>query len=150
MEVRRYSGTDLVACLAIFESNFSGTTAQSKRQDFEEFLRKNEFPYFVMDHDGTVVGSGGYILGPKAGEAELVWGMIREDSRKLGLGRFLLLFRLREIGKHENVSIVRAEAPAQFSGFFEKQGFKVGGTVPGGFGPGLDGIVLIKRLAVCS
>ncbi len=147
--MRPYLETDFEACLTIFDSNSFNSMGQSEREQFEEFLRKHESPYFVMDHEGSVVGSGGYILDLKVGEAKLVWGMIRQDSQKLGLGRFLLLFRLREIGKQGNISMVRAEAPPHTSGFFENQGFKIGGTAPNGFASGVDRIILFERLTVC-
>jgi N-acetylglutamate synthase-like GNAT family acetyltransferase len=69
--------------------------------------------------------------------AELRWGMVRKDLRGNGLGRFLLMYRLREIGK-AGVNMVRV-ADAGAAGFFEKQGFRVGA----------DG-ALWKKLAVCE
>jgi hypothetical protein len=68
--------------------------------------------------------------------------MIRNDSRKLGLGRFLQLYRIREIGRAGQVEIVRVEASPPSAPFFEKQGFRVQGAAN-------SRVELLKKLTVC-
>jgi GNAT superfamily N-acetyltransferase len=130
VEVRPYLASDRNACLEIFDSNFDAT----RRAEFERFLDRSEGPYFIMEHDGAIVGCGGY-----TGET-LLWGMIRRDFQKLGLGRFLLLYRLRKL---EGVPMVRLEAPPTAVPFFEKQGFRVAGE-------GRTGIEMVKKMNVCA
>jgi GNAT superfamily N-acetyltransferase len=130
MDIRPYLASDRQACLAIFDSNFDAT----RRPEFEHFLDHLEGPYFVMDHDGALVGCGGY-----SGET-LVWGMIRRDFQKLGLGRFLLMYRLRKL---EGVPMVRLTAPPHAGPFFEKQGFRGAGESP-------NGIEMVKKMNVCA
>ena len=81
-----------------------------------------------MDHDESVVGCGGYSLSSDQSTATLRWGMIRDSSQKMGLGRLLLMYRIREIGRAGTVGIVFAHSPQLSAGFFEKQGFRVNGT----------------------
>ncbi len=130
MDIRPYQASDRAPCLEIFDSNFDAT----KRPEFEQFLDNPEGPFFVMDHDGAIVGCGGY-----AGET-LRWGMIRRDFQKLGLGRFLLMYRLRQL---EGVPTVRLTAPPNAVPFFEKQGFRIGGESP-------KGIEMVKKMNVCT
>ena len=130
MDIRPYQASDRAACLEIFDSNFDAT----KRPEFEQFLDNLEGPYFVMDHDGAIVGCGGY-----AGET-LLWGMIRRDFQKLGLGRFLLMYRLRKL---EGVPTVRLTAPPTAVPFFEKQGFRIAGE-------STKGIEMVKKMNVCT
>jgi N-acetylglutamate synthase-like GNAT family acetyltransferase len=97
-----------------------------------------------MEHEGAIVGCGGYSLSPDGTVAALQWGMVRPDAQRMGLGRFLLLYRIREIGKLGTVGIVVAQVPKPAAGFFEKQGFRVNAA-------GDDGRVeLLKKLTVCS
>jgi ribosomal-protein-alanine N-acetyltransferase len=140
MDVRPYGPDDREACLKIFDSNALPPEA---RAQFELFLDRPKGPYLVMEHDGALVGCGGFELAPDHGLANLVWGMVRRDCQKQGLGRFLLMYRLREIGKTPGIARVRIEAPQQFARFFEGQGFKVVGAENGR-------VELVKKLTVCA
>jgi N-acetylglutamate synthase-like GNAT family acetyltransferase len=138
MDLRPYGSIDRDACLAIFDS-----PSPSERARFDEFLKAPDGPYFVMEHDGAVVGCGGYTVGPEPDVATLVWGIIRNDLRRQGLGRFLLMFRLREIGKAGSIQRVLVETSQDTAKFYESQGFKVAGETDGR-------VVLVKKLTVCA
>jgi len=60
------------------------------------------------------------------------------------LGRYLLLFRLREITKAGGIQMVHLDAPQHSAQFYEKQGFKVTGIASG-----LDRVEMVMKLAVC-
>jgi N-acetylglutamate synthase-like GNAT family acetyltransferase len=109
---------------------------------FEAWLEKPAGPYFVMEHEESVVGCGGYAFSPDGTAAMLQWGMVHRNAQKMGLGRFLLLYRIREIGKAGTAGLVFAKAPRPSAGFFEKQGFRVNGIEK-------DLVELIKKLTVC-
>ena len=149
MDLRPYQPADRDACLAIFDSNSPRFFAPAERQQIETFLDRPDCPYLVMELDGAIVACGGYALDAEQTVASLVWGMVRADSQKLGLGRFLLLFRLREIGRLGGVQMVRLDTSQHSAAFFEKQGFKVVGVVPDGYAPGLDRVEMVKKLIVC-
>jgi len=104
MELRPYSSGDHAACVGLCGP----------------FSVPDHF--VVMEHDGAVIGCGGY-----TSDGELVLGTIRPDLRRQGLGRFLLLARLRELAKLPGVSHARLRAPAGFASFYAKQGFKPAG-----------------------
>ena len=142
MDLRPYSPGDLHHCLAVFDSNSPQFLDPSARREFEDFLDQLSCPYFVMEHDGAIVGCGGYSIEQENKLAHLVWGMVRSDSHKLGLGRYLLLFRLREITKAGGIQTVHLDAPQHSAKFYEKQGFKV-------IGNGLDRVEMMMKLVVC-
>ena len=96
-----------------------------------------------MEHEGGIVGCGGYVTGTETGAAMLVWGMIRPDLQGQGLERFLLMYRLREIGKLEGIERVRVETSQEEAKFFEGQGFRLAGAANGR-------VEMVKKLAVCS
>ena len=66
-----------------------------------------------------------------------------------GLGRFLLLFRLREITKAGGVERVRLDTPPDSVRFFESQGFKVARVAKDGYTAGLDRVEMTMKLTVC-
>lgn len=138
MDLRPYRPADRTACLAVFDSN-----SAPDRLKFEDFLQSPEGPYFVMEHDGEIIGCGGYVLEPDQPVASLVWGMIRRDSHGQGLGRFLLMYRLREISKSGRIDRVRLETSPPVAKFFEGQGFRIVGEVN-------DRVEMVKKLTVCS
>jgi N-acetylglutamate synthase-like GNAT family acetyltransferase len=143
MELRPYVSADREACLQVFDSNVPGFLNAARRVDFEAFLAHLPGPYFVMEHEGRVLGCGGYTVAPESGHCELVWGMIRNDAQRLGLGRLLLMFRLREVGKVGGIHSVRAETTRQAARFFEGQGFKMAGAAE-------DRVEMVKKLTVCA
>ena len=83
---------------------------------------------FELSGDGTI--------------ATLQWGMIRRDFQRMGLGRFLLLYRMREIGRTGKAAFVVVQTPGEVAGFFEVQGFRKVAERE-------DRIELIRKLAVC-
>ena len=64
-------------------------------------------------------------------------------------GRFLLMYRIREIGKAGTVGLVFAHSPRPSVDFFEKQGFRVNGIEKDACAPGVDRVELIRKLTVC-
>jgi N-acetylglutamate synthase-like GNAT family acetyltransferase len=142
MDARPYQPTDRAGCLQVFDSLAPHLIAPEARHDFEAFLNNPASPYFVLEHDDAIAGCGGFALSPGGDTATLLWGMVRSDVQRLGLGRFLLLYRMREIGKAATVQTVHAETSVQSAPFFEKQGFRVQGVANGR-------VELIKKLTVC-
>ena len=138
MDIRTYREGDRAACLDVFDS-LGGADG---RADFELYLGSPAGPYFVMEHEDRVAGCGGFAMAADGQSARLRWGMIRRDLQRMGLGRFLLLYRMREIGRAGNAAFVAAETPADAAGFYEAQGFRRG---PAGAGR----VELVRKLAVC-
>jgi N-acetylglutamate synthase-like GNAT family acetyltransferase len=143
MELRPYSPADRDACLAVFASTWASFPAPGAQREFESFLSNPAGPYYVMEHDGTVVGCGGFALPSEPSVAALVWLMVRGDMQRKGLGRYLLMYCLREIGNLGGIVTVHAEAPRASARFFESQGFRIAGAAG-------DRLELVKKLAVCA
>ena len=149
MDIRPYEPRDRAACLGVFDSLTPGLVEPAARPFFEAWLDRADRPYFVMEHEESVVGCGGYSLSPDRSVATLRWGMVRQSSQKMGLGRFLLMYRIREIGREGTAGLVFAHSPRLSAGFFEKQGFRVNGIEKDAYAPGFDRIELIRKLTVC-
>jgi len=149
MDVRPYLPADRDACLAVFDSNAPDFFKSHERRDFEGFLDRGAVPYFVMEHDGAIIGCGGYFVTEQKAVARLVWGMVRRDWRRQGLGRFLLLFRLRQITKAGGVEMVHLDTSPDSASFFQSQGFKLARVAKDGYAPGLDRVEMTMKLTVC-
>ena len=148
MDIRAYSPQDREACLAVFDSNTPRFFLAIERSDFEKFLDTLNCSYFVMEHDGAVVGCGGYVTGEDL--ASLVWGMVRIDLHKLGFGRFLPALPAAHPFQRAQCSNESRLGTSQHSAaFFQKQGFKVVSIEKDGYAPGIDRIEMIMKLSVC-
>jgi ribosomal protein S18 acetylase RimI-like enzyme len=149
MDVRPYTPADHAACLAMFDSNTPRFFDPSERRKFVTFLDAPFCSYFVMEHDGAVVGCGGYAVEEDRSLASLVWGIVRNDLHNHGLGRFLVMFRLKEITRTSGVQMVRLGTSQHTAHFFEKQGFKVAGIEKDGYASGIDRVEMRMKLSVC-
>ncbi len=134
MEIRKYAMEDREGCLGIFDSCFPTET----RAAFIAIIDGSAESFCVAEHDGEIVGCGGYSIHGEA--ARLHWGMVGRKWQRQGVGRFLLFYRMREITKNASVQVVGLRAPLEAVPFFLKQGFREAG--PEG--------EMIKRLVVCT
>jgi len=149
MDVRPYSPADRAACLFVFDSNVPEFFGAQERAGFEKFLHTPECAYFVMEMDDGIAGCGGFYVTENKAVARLVWGMVRREFHRKGLGRFLLLYRLHEIGQASGIERVEVSTSQLTAPFFASQGFKTTGVEKDGFGRGLDRVQMTMRLAVC-
>ncbi len=139
MEIRPYTLEDREACLSVFDS----LGEPSRRPEFAAFLEKAPAVYLVLEHDGRLIGCGGFRAEAGHAIAHLEWGMIQRDLQRQGLGRYLLLYRLKEIGRVAGVQHVELTAPPGIAPFFEKYAFRVAGED--------SGLVCMRmKLQVCA
>ena len=145
MEVRPYSPNDRAACLGLFDSNRPHYFTDEERGQFEAFLAAPSGSYYVLENDGDLLGCGGFVGESEVGLVKLIWGLVRHDLHRRGLGKFLLFYRLREIGKLAGMTMVRVETAEHTVGFFERAGgFRVVTQEPDGR------VTMVKKLAVCA
>jgi N-acetylglutamate synthase-like GNAT family acetyltransferase len=142
MDMRQFDPADREGCLAVFDSLTPDLIDIDSRADFEAWLGEGD-PCFVMEHEGSIAGCGGFSVSDDRTAATLQWGMVRRDVQRQGLGRFLLMYRIREIGMAGNVGLVKVQAPHPSAAFFVKQGFRLSQTRS-------DRVELIKKLTVCA
>ncbi len=129
MEMRLYRQQDRDACLAIVNGGAA----------FESFLDRPGEHFYVLDHDGAIAGCGGFRLNAEQTAATLEWGAVAEPLRRKGIGRYLLMARLKEISRFPNVAFVSATVPNEYGEFFARQGFRLDQSG-----------AWIKKLAVCA
>lgn len=148
MKIRPYSPTDRTACLDIFNSNLPRYFAPEELDLLINWLNakdKNETAYksniaehfYVLETEGTVNACGGFYIDNNH-HAKMTWGMVHNGLHGTGLGKALLLDRLKEIGKLYPGCSVALDTSQHTYGFFEKLGFKVTKITKDGYGEGLD------------
>jgi N-acetylglutamate synthase-like GNAT family acetyltransferase len=149
MDLRAYQPADRAACLAVFDSNLPEYFHQQEREEFAAFLDAPRGEYFVLEHDGAVVGCGGYAM-EHADLASLTWLMVRRDLQCNGLGKFLVYAAMRKLSGGADPAMLRLHTTPPAAGFFEKLGFREVERVADGIAPGLDRVEMRKKLKVCG
>jgi len=139
MRVRNFMPGDLTACLAIFDSNVPEFFVPAERQEFASLLAALPGPYLVVENEaGTVLACGGFAVARGTATADLCWGMVLRRYHKSGLGRLLLLARLRHIRADAALQDVALNTSQHTRGFYERLGFVVERLQPNRYAPGLD------------
>jgi GNAT superfamily N-acetyltransferase len=149
MDLREYQSNDRDGCLAVFDSIIPDSFHPQERAAFSGFLDGPAGSYFVLDHDGAIVGCGGFAF-ENADLASVTWLMVRKDLHGNGLGRLLVFNAMRKLAVGADPTMVRLETTPQAAGFFTKQGFRVAEQVQDGVAPGFDRVEMVKKLKVCS
>ncbi len=120
MDPRPYQPADLQACQAI--------------------LPTLEVPthLHVFEHNGQILAFGGYeITSPTT--AQIKQYMVHPNWRRQGIGRYLILYLLKQISTQGPIAQVNAQTTPDAKTFFERQGFHP--TSQGNY---------IKKLTVCT
>ena len=161
MNIRYYKKQDKAACLGIFDSNCPQYFDPSERAMFDRWLDhqhgdynyqsptyKNSIcdAYYVLEANGSILGSGGFYVNEEAKEVRLAWGMIHTEYHNKGYGTALFLHRKTE-AETQWKGYAMHLGTSQFTyAFYEKMGFSILEIEPKGYGPELDRIEMVKHL----
>ena len=138
MTFREYTPADKAACMAIFESNMPLYFVDEERQQFEDWLDKEDREtYGVLIDQGEIVACGGIYEDKELNLVGLAWGMVLNSLHKKGYGKALTLHRIEEMNTRfphldQHLGTSQHTAP-----FYEKMGFTTTEIIQDGFGPGL-------------
>ncbi|PZD79345.1 GNAT family N-acetyltransferase [Mesonia sp. K7] len=152
MQIILYTSEDLPKCLEIFDSNCPSYFNEHERFEFENFLKENKFPYWLVTEGDKIVGCGGiYISDTDFERAEFdkevgfAWGMIHQDEHKKGYGKALSKFRIQFLKENfpDYQKVLRTTQNT--NKFFEKFGFTTYKFVENGFGGGFDKYVMVYQ-----
>ena len=136
MRLQHFTATDLEACMAVFETNVPEDFLDEERESFRQFLTTIEVPYLVLRDGARVIACGGWSV--EEGEARMIWGMVARDRHRQGLGRLLLLARLRMAMADPSARRATLGTSQKVDGFFSRLGFVVRSRQKDGWGKGMD------------
>jgi GNAT superfamily N-acetyltransferase len=135
LRFREYTNADKEACTAIFTTNTPDFFREHELDDFVSFLDRLPCPYFVVENEnGEMTACGGYA--PQRGR--LCYGMVARAYHRQGIGRFLLMERLKHWFQHHGPAHVSLKTSQHSAGFFAKAGFITRNITKDGLAPALD------------
>lgn len=151
MIIREYSTADKEACMAIFDSNMPQYFVSEERQQFEDWLDKEDREtYQVLIDRDEVVACGGIYEDTELKLVGLAWGMVRNDLHKNGYGKALTLFRIEEMEERFSHYDQHLGTSQHTAPFYEKMGFITTEIIKDGFGPGLDHFKMMRKATVAG
>jgi N-acetylglutamate synthase-like GNAT family acetyltransferase len=136
MKIRSYKLSDQDACMSLFDSNTPRFFHPEERNVFLDYLESSDFLpprlrsaevpqgcMYVVESDDQIVGCGGWFLDGRV--AVLSWGIVHQSLHRSGIGRFLLLERLKAVREDGRAESVRVKTTSLVQGFFQRAGFEV-------------------------
>ena len=146
LKFRPYQAEDNGRCVEIFMSNTPRYFGVEEADEFRQFLEALPCAYFVATQDDEIVACGGHGYHGKKQAVALCWGMVRADLHKQGLGKFMLIERLKQIFTDFGETVVQINTSQHSQGFFERYGFQVKEVTQNYFAPGLHRVDMELQL----
>lgn len=136
--IREYSIHDKKALLSILQCNTPEYFDPKEIDDYEYYLDQELEDYFVIEENSKVLGGAGINYFPELKMARLSWDLLHPDCQGSGLGRLLILHRLRIIQAKNIFEYVEVRTSQKAFGFYGRFGFKLVETSSDFWGEGLD------------
>jgi [ribosomal protein S18]-alanine N-acetyltransferase len=142
MLIRPYTAADRQDCIAAFKSNMPKFFAPDELVDFENWLQHiiqapNE-QYYIAEREGKVIACGGFSIYPDKNLATMTWGLVHNSLHKKGIGKALLLHRIKVIRSTHPQCTIGLDTTQHAFPFFEKLGFITTKITKDSYGEGLD------------
>lgn len=136
MLLRPYAPTDYDRIMQLFLLNTPTYFHPREQADLEYFLtlEMETDPYYVLEHEGEVLASGGYYF--ENNKAGLSWFIVHPAHHGRGLGSQLVNHHLA-ILKKSNVEKIIVDTSQLVYPFYERFGFVLISTKDDHWGPGM-------------
>jgi len=136
--IRKYSGEDKNRLLNLLRLNTPQYFALSEEADFINYLGHHLEDYFVVEHKGEIIGSGGINYFIHNHEARLSWDIIHPDFQGSGIGKALTQHRINLLQNNPAVNVIYVRTTQLVYQFYQKMGFVLEKTEKDFWAPGFD------------
>ena len=141
--IREYSPSDKDSAMQCFRSNVPDFFSSSDEAWFESALDEPDGPSFVLVHEESVIGFGGYEVSDTYNSAVLVFGQVHANWHGKGLGRKLLEHRINHLKANaQPTRYLVVDTTLKVAPFYVKHGFEIVSHWKEGFRDGADRIDL--------
>ncbi|CAM1373463.1 Acetyltransferase, gnat family [Tenacibaculum litopenaei] len=122
--IRLYTPQDQPQLLALIDRLIPSAFAKEERRDFETYLNEGREDYFVYEHEGKLIGSGGINYLKNAKTARLSWDLVHPDFHGSGIGSQLVQHRIAHVKKAKQYAILEVRTSQVAFQFYQKFGFQ--------------------------
>lgn len=125
--IRLYRKEDRESIIELFCLNTPSYFAIEEKEDLIEYLAKYIEEYFVIELDNSVLGCGGINFKTENNikVGVISWDIIHPDYQGLGLGKKLLMFRLKLLKENKNIQKIQVRTSQHVYKYYERMGFKL-------------------------
>lgn len=125
--------------LALFRLNTPRYFSPDEEQDLVEYLAEESDNYYLFEEHGKILGCGGINYGfDDFLRARVSWDMVHPSHQMQGIGKKLLLYRIEEIRKERQVTVIEVRTSQLAYQFYARQGFRLRETQTDFWAPGFD------------
>lgn len=144
--IRSFQPEDKKILFEIFRLNTPEYFDISEFIDFRKYIETNPNTYYVIEHNGEVVGAGGYHLKNEGKVARLSWDLVHPDHTGNRLGTQLVKHSLEHINAVPEIRVIEVWTSNKAYKFYEKMGFKIVNYQSDYWAKGLDLYQMDKAL----
>lgn len=138
MEISTYKPTDKAAVLNLITLNTPSFFAIHERDELDEYLMKYIELYYIVRHQGEIVGAAGINFENNGQHATMSWDIIHPDFQGKGIGSLLVKHRFAILAGYPKVRKILSRTSQLTYPFYEKHGFTTVDTKKDHWAPGLD------------
>lgn len=123
--IRPYTNKDQEQLVELLRLNTPQFFHPEEEEDFIEYLQHHSQHYFVVENSSMLIGSGGINYFNDEKLARISWDIIHPDFQGKGIGKKLTLYRIDQIKKNPEVSLVVVRTTQLVYKFYQKIGFEL-------------------------
>ena len=124
-EIRAYRPADKETVINLLRLNTPMYFSSEEENDLIYYLENEICAYYVIETEGTVVGSGGYNLTEDKIVGTISWDILHPDWQRKSLGTALLVHRTNELNKIPEVKQIVVRTSQLAYKFYERAGFQL-------------------------
>ncbi|WP_207425905.1 GNAT family N-acetyltransferase [Pedobacter sp. SYSU D00535] len=137
--IRAFNKIDTAAVVALLQLNTPTFFHPSEEEEYIRYLDEDSRHYFVVERSNQIIACGGINYGFDEGKtARISWDIVHPDWQRSGLGKELMVYRLKEISRRGGVSSVVVRTTQLVYAFYEKLGFALQKTERDFWAKGFD------------
>ena len=136
--IRQYKESGRERLIEIFKLNSPKYFDPEERIDFEDFLVRHGDTFFVIEHDNSIVGCGGYHFQNNGTVGRISWDFFYPDYQGKGYGRQLVQYCLEKLKKEPLMRKLEVWTSQHARDFYARFGFVTREIKKDFWGQGLD------------
>lgn len=125
IHIREYKAMDLLIIFGLLKLNTPTYFAPEKKENLLFYLQNEREQYYVLEQEGTIVGSGGTNFSEDRSIGVISWDIFHPAYQGHGLGSILLKFRLQKMKAISSVKTFSVRTSQFVYRFYEKHGFQL-------------------------
>lgn len=121
--IREYNEKDKAAVIGLLQMNTPAYFSPEEEKDLVHYLGHEIESYYVAEHEGEVVGCGGFNFSDDRATGKISWDIFHPGYQGKGWGTRLLKYRIEILKEREHVKLISVRTSQLVYPFYEKCGF---------------------------